>query len=502
MITVRDPWESRLDWIVSAVLWAALTLSVILSAVGRGPGAQVGISALLAGAFTVAIQVLPRRIHSNEQWGELLAVLGVVASLIAIALTGGSDSAFVIFLAGPTVFAATALGLRIGLETAALSIAGLFVVAASLDQALLDQSTIQPAFLYSLIAITFTQVRRVLVESTERSEALEVAAARIERLEAAHTMLTSLSELANAQELNPVTIGHVALRDLAGTVPFTSGRVSLIRDDGEPVVVASTGGFPGDESPHSYPIEMRGTHLGQIDLWPTPPGNLSEYETAIQPLVRQVGLAFDNIQLVQRIAHRAVHEERVRLARELHDNIAPALASLGLRIDMLIYGEANDPDLVRHLEGTREAVTALVEEVRTTVADLRHDNVASIVEQAHEIAAEIGGTGPDITVSIQEHRPPRPAVAVELRAIITEAIRNSIEHADAASLRIDGEVDRDRGKIIVSDDGRGFDPADVPKGHFGVIGMRERAEQLGGTLMIDSAPGQGCRVTIAWETEA
>jgi signal transduction histidine kinase len=502
MITVRDPWETRLDWIVSAVLWAALTLSVILSAVGRGARAEVGISALLAGAFTVAVQVLPRRFHSNEQWGELLAVLGVVVSLIAISLTGGSQSAFVIFLAGPPLYAAGALGLRIGLETAALSIAGLFVVAASLGQPLLDQSTIQPAFLYSLIAITFTQVRRVLRESSERSAALQAAADRIERLETAHTMLTSLSELANAQELNPVTIGHVALRDLAGAVPFSSGRVTLIREDGEPVVVASTGNFPGETSPLTYPIEMRGTHLGQIELWPEDTGQLHDHEATIQPLVRQVGLAFDNIQLVQRIAHRAVHEERVRLARELHDNIAPALASLGLRIDMLIYGETNDPGLVRHLEGTREAVTALVEEVRTTVADLRHDNVASIVEQAHEIAAEIGGTGPDITVSIQEHRPPRPAIAVELRAIMTEAIRNAVEHAAATRLSIEGDVDRDRGKITVSDNGRGFDPNDLPKGHFGVVGMRERAGQLGGTLEIESAPGRGCRVTIAWETES
>jgi signal transduction histidine kinase len=153
------------------------------------------------------------------------------------------------------------------------------------------------------------------------------------------------------------------------------------------------------------------------------------------------------------------------------------------------------------LEGTRAAVTSLVEEVRTTVADLRHDNVASIVEQAYEIAAESAGTGPEITIAIEEHRPPRPAVAVELRAILTEAVRNAIEHSTATTLRIEGEVDRDRGRLTITDDGSGFDPSELPKGHYGVMGMRERATEFGGVLSIDSSPGRGSRVTIAWEAD-
>ena len=166
---------------------------------------------------------------------------------------------------------------------------------------------------------------------------------------------------------------------------------------------------------------------------------------------------------------------------------------------MLIHGSANDAELVRHLEGTREAVTALVEEVRTTVSDLRHDNVASIVEQAYEVAAEAVGSGPEISVDIEEHRPPRPAVAVELRAILAEAVRNAVEHSQASALRIEGEVDRDRGRISVVDNGRGFDTSQLPKGHYGLLGMRERAQEMGGTLTVESTSDHGSRVTIAWE---
>jgi signal transduction histidine kinase len=502
MPTTRDPWEQRLDWVLSAVLWGALTLSVTVTAVVEGATANVGISALLAGAWVVTMQTLPRRLRNSEQWGELLAVLGVVVSLIAMSLTGGSESGYVIFLAGPPLFAASFLGLRIGLETGALSIAGLFVVARALEQPLLDESTVQPAFLYSFIVVTFTQVRRILIETSERSAEVQAAAtARVERIQSAHTLLTSLSELANTQELNPVTIGTVALRDLASAVPFLGGRVSVTSEDGEPVVVASLGDIAEDAVPQTYPIEMRGSNLGRLELWPEDGTSLGQYLPAIQPIVSQVGLAFDNVSLVQRIAHRTVYEERIRLARELHDNIGPSLASLGLRIDMLIYSATSDPELVRHLEGTREAVTALVEEVRTTVSDLRHDNVASIVEQAYEIAAESAGSGPEIRIAIREHRPPRPAVAVELRAILTEAVRNAVEHAGATMLRIEGEVDRDRGSISIHDDGTGFDADNLPKGHYGVLGMGERAAEIGGRLEIQSTPGAGSRVTIAWEAD-
>jgi signal transduction histidine kinase len=501
MMATQDPWEQRLDWVLSAVLWGSLTLSVIVTAVADGATATVGVSALLAGAYVVAMQALPRRLRNTEQWGELLAVIGVVISLIAMALTGGSESTYVIFLAGPPLFAASFLGSRVAYETAALSIAGLFVIGRAMEQPLIDESTIQPAFLYGLIVITFTQVRRILVETSARSAELQAATDRVERIQSAHTLLTSLSELANTQELNPVTIGTVALRDLASAVPFDRAQVSLTRDDGDQVVVATSGDASTIGPAVSYPIEVRGTNLGSIEIWPKTTDPLTRYEPSIQPIIRQVGLAFDNVSLVQRIAHRTVYEERVRLARELHDNIGPAIASLGLRLDMIIYSAPDNSEIVKHLEGTREAVTALVEEVRTTVSDLRHDNVASIVEQAYEIAAAAAGSGPDISISIEEHRPPRPAVAVELRAILTEAVRNAVEHSGGSTLAITGEVDRDRGKISIEDNGDGFDPTNLPEGHYGVLGMRERAAEIGGALNIDSSPNRGSRVTITWEAD-
>ena len=62
-------------------------------------------------------------------------------------------------------------------------------------------------------------------------------------------------------------------------------------------------------------------------------------------------------------------------------------------------------------------------------------------------------------------------------------------------------MDRDRGQITISDNGRGFDPGNLPDGHYGVMGMRERATEIGATLTIDSSETAGSRITIAWEAD-
>jgi signal transduction histidine kinase len=84
-----------------------------------------------------------------------------------------------------------------------------------------------------------------------------------------------------------------------------------------------------------------------------------------------------------------------------------------------------------------------------------------------------------------------------LTAIVTEAIRNASRHAHARNIKIGGVVDFDRGWISIADDGRGFDKANVPDGHYGLLGMKERAAKIGGRLDVESGP-QGTVVSIEW----
>ena len=224
-------WELRLDWTLSALHWGSFTLGAILSILVNGTNAATLTSAAIAGAYVVAVQATPRRYRNEDSIGELVAVVGVVASLVAVALTDGINSPYLLYLAAPSFFGGAFLGFRIGVETALLTSSGLVAVVAALDQQILQGQVLQVALLYLLVAVTFAQARRVLVEQQERSAALveasELAAARMRRLEAAHAALASLSELASSAELNPVTVGQAALRDLAHLVPFAAAQVTL-----------------------------------------------------------------------------------------------------------------------------------------------------------------------------------------------------------------------------------------------------------------------------------
>jgi signal transduction histidine kinase len=146
----------------------------------------------------------------------------------------------------------------------------------------------------------------------------------------------------------------------------------------------------------------------------------------------------------------------------------------------------------------RHTVTRLVEEVRGTVSDLRTDQSVSLVDWAHSAATEAGADGPSIMIDIDERRPPRSAAALELGAMLTAALRHALEHSHARLVRVEGIVDRDRGSVRVSDDGDGFDVAESPQGHFGIIGMKERAAEIDATFDLSSMAGAGTVVTIEW----
>lgn len=258
----RQPWEQRLDWLLSLLLWTAFGLGVFLSVVPGGRTSAALIAAAAVAVYVVAMQVTPRAIRQSENVGELFAVSGVLISLFAVALTDGIESPYLLLLATPSFFAGANLGYRIGVETAMLTSAGLVAVIAMLGQTILEGQLLQSLLLYLLIAVTFAQARRVLIE--ERAAAAELQTVRSRRLEAAHSALTSLEELADAADLNPVTVGRAALRDLALLVPYASGQVMLNDEDG-PIVVARRGSPGNQESrvgePFGYAIASFGPLL-------------------------------------------------------------------------------------------------------------------------------------------------------------------------------------------------------------------------------------------------
>jgi signal transduction histidine kinase len=163
-------------------------------------------------------------------------------------------------------------------------------------------------------------------------------------------------------------------------------------------------------------------------------------ETSLRPLA----LAFSNARLLQNITGSAVKAERVRLARELHDEIGPSLASLGLALDLALVQSASQSELTGHIEQLRSRVTDLVDEVRATVSDLRTGKATTLKVAVDRLLADTG-TDTEVRFEVDERRPVRPSLNEAVLGITGEALRNAILHSGANTIRLSGWIDFDRG---------------------------------------------------------
>ncbi len=503
MFATAPVWESRFDRIASILQWMALAFGAFFAFVLDGATLATATAFTVVALYIVVFQTLPMRIRHGLWSGEVLAVTGVGISMLAIALTRDIESPYLLFSVTPVLYSAAFAGWRRGIETALLA-SGVLIAIRTLsdDSALLGGSLWAWVAIYLLIAVTFSFARHLLLEASETNAALMAASAaateqldRLERLDTSHKLLTALSELSDGAELNPVRVGAAALDHLEDAVHFESGQIAIESPEG-PVVVARTEMRGEHEATLTSPLSVGTRDVGFVVLSrpePFGPEEVRHVEEILQP----VALSFANILLLQGIAHRAIQEERIRLARELHDEIGPSLASLGLSLDMAILKQPGDPELAADLSGLRSTVTGLVEEVRNTVAGLRDAEPISLHEQAVILCAEEPDRLPKVTTALRENRPPPVDIGFEISSIMSEAVRNARRHADAHIVTIGGYVNYDSGEVSVTDDGSGFEIKRKRRGHYGLIGMRERADKIGAKLDVRSSP-VGTTVTVRW----
>jgi signal transduction histidine kinase len=204
-----------------------------------------------------------------------------------------------------------------------------------------------------------------------------------------------------------------------------------------------------------------------------------------------------------RAREAATEEERKRWARELHDETLQGLGAL--RVALSAARRSDDP--------TRwsGALTDAVEQLDTEIASLRgiiaDVRPASLDELGTEAALEAladrtraTGLEVDLTVDLdyeQGRKPTRhePELETAVYRIVQEAINNAVKHSGAARISVGVKDDDGDVTVLVRDDGRGFDPGAGTDG-FGLVGMRERVESLGGRLDIESAPASGTIVSV------
>jgi signal transduction histidine kinase len=209
-------------------------------------------------------------------------------------------------------------------------------------------------------------------------------------------------------------------------------------------------------------------------------------------------------QIADQERRAASESERAALARDLHDSLAKTVAGIGFAALGLARKVDHDPDGAaadarRLADDARQATR----EAREIIVALRgdEDSAPTAPWVLHEAATRWAATsGIPTEIAIEDVGVVHPVAARELEWILREALANVLNHANASQVAVRLRAFGPRAVLTVSDDGRGFEPPEdenVPGAHFGLIGMRERAQLAGGGLDVESAPGEGC-VMSAW----
>jgi PAS domain S-box-containing protein len=255
------------------------------------------------------------------------------------------------------------------------------------------------------------------------------------------------------------------------------------------------------------PMRIRGEVIGALSVVGSAGQQLSTEEVALlASIADHVAVAVDNARLRQQAEQAAVVGERARLARELHDSVTQSLYSLTLFAEAAReFARAEEWKRVeQHLAWIGETTQQSLKEMRLLVYELRPPTLEreGLVGALHQrLEAVEGRTGIKARLVAEELVELPAPIQEGLYRIAQEALNNALKHAEAASvvvrIRAEGKGAARQVSLEVVDDGIGFDPETVSdKGGLGLLGMRERAENLAGEFSVLTAPGKGTKIRV------
>jgi ligand-binding sensor domain-containing protein/signal transduction histidine kinase len=209
------------------------------------------------------------------------------------------------------------------------------------------------------------------------------------------------------------------------------------------------------------------------------------------------GLRLFAAQTKQRYA--LVLAERTRVAREMHDTVIQGCVGVSTLLEAASTLPAAAADKARELhDRARLQIRSTINEAREAVWDLRHESFArSMAETLRDFARQISAAeGIPVRTDVTGTPPPLDNDAGRnLLLVAREAIRNAVSHGEPREIAVKLAFEPSEVRLEVCDDGRGFAPeAARENGHYGIVGMRERVEQLGGMFNVRSSPGHGTTV--------
>jgi signal transduction histidine kinase len=190
-------------------------------------------------------------------------------------------------------------------------------------------------------------------------------------------------------------------------------------------------------------------------------------------------------------------EERIRIAREVHDELGQALTALKIELQQLGHRHENLDDDLRALN---RSVDAIIDRVRKISSELRPailDDLGMAAALEQQLRRLRESTGIRTTLTISEEPQFDTLSSSTIFRIVQESLANVVRHAEATEVEVSLTVNSDQAELQVSDNGRGITPEQTQSpDSLGLIGIRERAEMLNGNVRVEGAPGRGTTVTV------
>jgi two-component system NarL family sensor kinase len=254
----------------------------------------------------------------------------------------------------------------------------------------------------------------------------------------------------------------------------------------------------------SIPLKAHGKHLGVLNVASTDWEELAADDLQLLYTVGDlVSIAVERARVFNKSVEFGAVEERNRLAREIHDTLAQGLSAIALQLetaDALLEAGSNTTRVQQAVQSALISARASLEEARRSVLDLRAaplEGRALSEALAALVKASKRKTKPKITFDETDgSRPLPPRVEIGLYRVAQEALTNALRHARANCIIVQLITTPDRVQLSIEDDGRGFDPARIPEGHYGLIGLHERVRLLGGQVELSSSPDAGTRLEV------
>lgn len=279
-----------------------------------------------------------------------------------------------------------------------------------------------------------------------------------------------------------------------GTITRKAATVRLAEISEHPDSVGFPEGHPPMHAFLGVPIRAGVEVFGNLYLTDPPDEFGPEDEAIVEALAMIAGSAVRTARLQRRLRTLAVVEDRERIARDLHDTVIQNLFGAGLSLQALSQ-KIDDQELRALLDSNVRILNDSIAGLREFIFDLNQP--LGLPEEIGELIADLVGLHEvSVDVSYTGNMRGLPDDVVDNAILIVrEAVSNALRHSESTKIGVQIHGEEKAVRVIVSDDGVGFDPR-ADTGGLGLANLRTRAARLGGELLVDTSPGQGATIEV------